>query len=76
MLILDLEPSTHDEIIYCADTTIDTCGYLEGEDQCDCSVNTFGDSDQDVESDDDQADDNYGGKYLLDDQLKIREKYN
>lgn len=57
-----LGPSNHDEILYCADTPIDSCGYLEGEDQCDCSVVTYGESDQDIESDDEQNDENYGGK--------------
>ena len=57
-----LEPQSQDEILYCADTPIDSCGYLEGEDPCDCSVVTYGDSDQDGESDDEQADENYGGR--------------
>jgi hypothetical protein len=53
---------SQDEVLYCADTPIDTCGYFEGEDQCDCSVATYGESDQDGESEDEQTDDNYGGK--------------
>ncbi len=55
-------PQNHDEILYCADTPIDSCGYFEGEDQCDCSVATYGESDHDEESDDEQTDDNFGGK--------------
>jgi hypothetical protein len=33
----------------------DTCGYLEGEDQCDSSIITCGDSDRDGDSDDEQC---------------------
>ncbi len=55
---------SHDEILYCADTPIDSCGYFEGEDPCDCSVVTYGESDHDEESEDEQADDNFGGKFL------------
>jgi hypothetical protein len=55
-------PQDQDEILYCADTTIDSCGYLEGEDQCDYSVVTYGESDHEEESEDEQTDDNFGGK--------------
>jgi hypothetical protein len=48
-------PQTHDEIIYCADMRADSCGCLEGEDQCDSSVITYGDSDRDGDSDDEQC---------------------
>lgn len=53
---------SHDEILYCADTPIDSCGYFEGEDPCDCSVVTYGESDHEEESEDEQTDDNFGGK--------------
>jgi hypothetical protein len=53
---------SQDEILYCADTPIDSCGYFEGEDPCDCSVVTYGESDHDEESEDEHADDNFGGK--------------
>lgn len=56
---------SQDEILYCADTPIDSCGYFEGEDPCECGVVTYGDSDHDDESDDEQTDDNFGGKKLL-----------
>ncbi|CAF4654297.1 unnamed protein product, partial [Rotaria sp. Silwood2] len=60
MLMDEERPQSQDEILYCADTSIDSCGCFEGEDQCDCSVITYGESDHDGESDDEQTDDNYG----------------
>jgi hypothetical protein len=60
-MLMDEEGSqSQDEILYCADTPIDTCGYFEGEDPCDCSVVTYGESDHDEESEDEQTDENYG----------------
>jgi len=53
---------SQDEILYCADTPIDSCGCFEGEDPYECSVVTYGESDHDEESEDEQTDDNYGGK--------------
>ena len=53
---------SQDEILYCADTQIDSCGYFEGEDQCDCSVVAYGESDHEEESEDEQPDDSFGGK--------------
>ncbi|CAF0832078.1 unnamed protein product [Rotaria sp. Silwood1] len=60
MLMDEERPQSQDEILYCADAPIDSCGCFEGEDQCDCSVVTYGESDHDGESDDEQTDDNYG----------------
>ena len=60
-----LGSQSHDEILYCADTPIDSCGYFEGEDPCDCSVVTYGESDHEEESEDEQADDTFGGSFDL-----------
>lgn len=60
-MLMDEEGSqSQDEILYCADTPIDSCGYFEGEDPCECSVITYGESDHEDESDDEQTDDNFG----------------
>jgi len=62
-LVDEAENSHHDEILYCADTQTDSCAYFEGEEQCDCNLNIYDESDQDGESDDghsEQTDDNYG----------------
>jgi hypothetical protein len=60
-MLMDEEGSqSQDEILYCADTPIDSCGYFEGEDPCECSVVTYGESDHDEESEDEQTDENYG----------------
>ncbi|UJR27807.1 hypothetical protein I4U23_009076 [Adineta vaga] len=60
MLIDEEGAQSQDEILYCADTQIDSCGYFEGEDQCDCSVIAYGESDHEEESEDEQPDDNFG----------------
>ncbi len=67
---------SHDEILYCADTPIDSCGYFEGEDPCDCSVVTYGESDHDEESEDEQVDDNFGGKLIFFSLIEKKRKRN
>jgi len=60
-MLMDEEGSqSQDEILYCADTQIDSCGYFEGDDPCDCGGVTYGESDHDEESEDEQTDDNFG----------------
>jgi hypothetical protein len=53
--LVTLGPENQDEVIYCTDVQADSCGYLENEDQCDSSVVTYGESDRDGDSDDEQT---------------------
>ncbi|CAF2960144.1 unnamed protein product [Rotaria sp. Silwood2] len=55
MLTDDEYPQSQDEVIYCADTQADSCGCFEGDDQCDSSNVTCGESDHDGDSDDEQT---------------------
>ncbi|CAF4855533.1 unnamed protein product, partial [Rotaria magnacalcarata] len=41
--------------MYFSDVQADSCGCLEGEDQCDTSNITYGESDRDGDSDDEQT---------------------
>ncbi|CAF3299305.1 unnamed protein product [Rotaria socialis] len=50
-----MDDEGQDEIMYFSDVQADSCGCLEGEDQCDSSNITYGDSDRDGDSDDEQT---------------------